>query len=261
MPDANDRIDTPGDWQRVLAALPLESPPPGGWNRIAGQLPRAHRRRWPVAMATAATLAVIAFVPALWRHMSVPVPAAPVAVTPGPMPANPQPSPSTASKAPDAAAGETSASPRLAGTTGTGDDSEAADTTVDATTKTARSPAQRSVPDTAADTVLAASAPTTPAAEPSLESLYVESAHLESLLAQMQDERVANGPAMAMAEALQDRIAAIDHALSQPGSDGEQHALWQQRVQALRRLAGLEGTQRWLAARGNTGNDDSSRIY
>jgi hypothetical protein len=108
---------------------------------------------------------------------------------------------------------------------------------------------------------MAASAQVPPAVEPALESLYVESAHLESLLAQIQDERVASGPAMAMTGALEDRIAAIDHALSQPGNDAvEQRELWQQRVDALRQLAGLEGTQRWLAASGNPGSD-GSRIY
>lgn len=270
MPDTNDRIDAPGDWQQALAALSLESPPPGGWDRIASRLPqpKPQRQRWPVAVAVAiaATLAIIAIVPALWWRTSVPEPATPVAASPaGSRPlATPatvaagRPIPITAQTLPS--------SPSPQRSMDSNDSAVVPAASIAAATPATRRPARNAI---AADalaggeraTAASAHAQLPPATEPALESLYVESAHLESLLAQIQDERVANGPAMAMAGALQDRIAAIDHALSQPGNDIEQRALWQQRVEALRQLAGLEGTQRWLAASGNAGNDDSSRIY
>lgn len=265
MRDVSHRNDPPGDWQQALAALPLETPPPDGWNRIAGRLsahglPSVRRRRWPVALAAAATLAAVAIVPALW--WSAPEPATPVAAAPPTTPAYPQPLPPTAiaSEKPDAIAGGT-LPPMPAASGARPEDSSNAPATVAAETKAVRAPAQRSTRNIAADTATASSAQATPAVQPALESLYVESAHLESLLTQIQDERVASGPAMAMAGALEDRIAAIDHALSQPGNDDiEQRDLWQQRVDALRQLAGLEGTQRWLAASGNPGSD-GSRIY
>jgi hypothetical protein len=244
MPDANAPIDVPGDWQQALAALPLESPPPGGWDRIAGRLPpvRRRHRRWPVAMAAAATLATLAVVPLLWWRASPPAPTAPVATNP----AGPRPATETAAVAampepaaePASALSPATATERLADSRG---NPPAAGATA--------TPAPQRTTDRPARAAAAADAP-------ALEALYLESAHLESLLAQMQDERVASGPAMAMTVALQDRIAVIDHALSQPGSDVPQRELWQQRVDALRQLAGLEGTQRWLAASGNAGSDN-----
>lgn len=263
MRDVSHRNHPPGDWQQALAALPLETPPPDGWNLIAARLsahrlPSVRRRRWRVALAAAATLAAVTIVPALW--WSTPEPATPVAAAPPTTPANPQPPAVIASEKPNAVTGVLPPMPAASGAH-SGASSNAPATTVAAATKAVRTPAQRSPRNIAADTATATSAQTAPAVQPALESLYVESAHLESLLAQIQDERVASGPAMAMAGALEDRIAAIDHALSQPGNDDvEQRELWQQRVDALRQLAGLEGTQRWLAASGNPGSD-GSRIY
>jgi hypothetical protein len=112
MRDVSHRNDPPGDWQQALAALPLETPPPDGWNRIAGRLsargmPSARRRRWPIALAAAATLAAVTIVPALW--WSAPEPDAPVAAAPPATSADPRPTPSTAiaSEQSNAVTGET----------------------------------------------------------------------------------------------------------------------------------------------------------
>ena len=99
-----------------------------------------------------------------------------------------------------------------------------------------------------------AHAPATPRAaaiDPALARLQAESAQLESLLAYARDERVASGSAAALSAQLDGRVAAIDAALAQPDlAPGRQHALWQQRVDALRTLATFEANRRWLASRG-----------
>ncbi|MFY0084500.1 hypothetical protein ABTP93_20695, partial [Acinetobacter baumannii] len=67
------------------------------------------------------------------------------------------------------------------------------------------------------------------------------------------NDRVASAPAAVMASELDDRVASIDAALTDPQlGETERRQLWQQRVEALRELAGLEGTQRWLAANGES---------
>jgi hypothetical protein len=54
-----------------------------------------------------------------------------------------------------------------------------------------------------------------------------------------------------MSADLDSRIGLIDAALREDGLPAAQRAsLWEQRVQALRDLAGVESTQRWLAAHG-----------
>ena len=89
------------------------------------------------------------------------------------------------------------------------------------------------------------------AVDPSLSRLQAESAQLESLLAYARDERVASGSAAALSAQLDARVAAIDAALVEPGlAPARQHALWQQRVDALRTLAAFEANRRWLASRG-----------
>jgi len=85
----------------------------------------------------------------------------------------------------------------------------------------------------------------------SLDTLYAESARLETLLAHASDDRVASGSAATMAAGLEGRLAAIDAALAQPGlSEERQVVLWRERVAALEALVSFEGTRRWLAANG-----------
>lgn len=92
--------------------------------------------------------------------------------------------------------------------------------------------------------------PATSPADP-LEQLYFESAQLEALLAVARDDRVSSATAAVLAEAYEERLAAIDAALARPGLDREtQVALWQQRVEGLRSLTGFESNRRWLAAQG-----------
>lgn len=87
----------------------------------------------------------------------------------------------------------------------------------------------------------------------SLAGLQRESARLEALVALARDETVSSAPAVLMTASLDDRLRLIDAALSQPGLvDYERTGLWRQRVEALRELAALEGTQRWLAANGES---------
>ncbi len=94
--------------------------------------------------------------------------------------------------------------------------------------------------------------PSVTSTEPTaLEALHAESAQLEALVAYARDERVASASALAVAGELDTRIGTIDAALRQPQLPAAQQLeLWQQRVDALRALAGFESTQRWLAAQG-----------
>lgn len=85
-----------------------------------------------------------------------------------------------------------------------------------------------------------------------LETLYAQSAQLESLLLVARDERVSTGTAAAMAAELDSQVASIDAALMRPGlSPDQQMALWRERVEALRTLTSFESTRRWLAANGS----------
>jgi hypothetical protein len=98
-------------------------------------------------------------------------------------------------------------------------------------------------------------ATTTPAADPAMDRLHAlqaESARLEALLQLARDERVSSATAAALAGELDARVAGIDAALMQPSLPVEQQlALWQDRVDALRSVAGFEGTRRWLVANGS----------
>ena len=84
-----------------------------------------------------------------------------------------------------------------------------------------------------------------------LEPLYAQSGQLESLLAMARDERVASGTAAALSDELDARIADIDAALVQPDlGDAQRADLWHRRVDALQQLVGIEATNRLYAARG-----------
>lgn len=52
----------PRDWHDALAALPLETPPPGGWQAMAARLDARRRRRIPVWAAASAAALVLALV-------------------------------------------------------------------------------------------------------------------------------------------------------------------------------------------------------
>lgn len=85
-----------------------------------------------------------------------------------------------------------------------------------------------------------------------LQALQSESARLEAFLQLARDERVSSASAAVLAGELDDRVASIDAALMQPQLSGAQQlGLWQDRVDALRTVAGFEGTRRWLVANGS----------
>jgi len=124
-------------------------------------------------------------------------------------------------------------------------------------------------PDTADETVAtpiaAASAPpagTQAQAQPTtLDQLYAESARLEALLQVARDDRVSSAAAAAVSSEMDERVAAIDRALMQPGLSPERQLwLWRNRVDALRTLAGFESTRRWLAANGERYDGAVARV-
>jgi len=60
----------PRTWQEAFAALPTESPPPDGWQRLSSRLPA--RRRTPAWMGIAAAAALVAIVVAPWQRVGEP---------------------------------------------------------------------------------------------------------------------------------------------------------------------------------------------
>jgi len=84
-----------------------------------------------------------------------------------------------------------------------------------------------------------------------LETLYAQSAQLETVLAYARDDRVGSGSAETVSAGLEQRLATIDAALSQQDLPAtRQRDLWQQRVATLRTLASFESNRRLLSARG-----------
>ncbi len=111
-------------------------------------------------------------------------------------------------------------------------------------------------PATMADQALVAS---TPAAS-ELIRLKQSSAHLESVLRELQDDGEDAGAAMLQAR-LHDEIAGIDALLaSSPTSPEIEHWLWSERVLRLQRLAGLSSNTQMLAAQASQ-SSDSPTIY
>lgn len=97
-------------------------------------------------------------------------------------------------------------------------------------------------------------------ADTQLQALHTESARLEAVLAQLQDHRMADGQSMALSTDIRAHIAGIDTLLSQPALDDTvQVQLWQHRVDALRQLAGVEGSYRWMAVNGTPSSE--SQVY
>lgn len=100
-----------------------------------------------------------------------------------------------------------------------------------------------------------------PAAVDPLQPLYAEAAQLEALLSLARDERVASASGAALGDALVERLVATDFALAQPGlSTAQRVALWRDRVAALRQLAGVASTERWLAVHGRAYGDAFVRV-
>lgn len=271
------------DWGQALAALPLESPPSGGWDRVARQLPRKRSpaRIW-VPAALAASLALLLVAPwktqppatrdstnmASTQAVVAPTTRPPVEVAP-PQPesaqvavaANETASNDVATHLPAASTEPATAPRRIRDTP----QRQVASTQTDATV-----PAHAASVDKEGATQerLAAESPqVNPVAAdvpspPSQEDLYAESARLEALLSQIRDDRVSSATAMALSAELHDRISGIDAALSQPDLDaGQRLGLWRERVATLQRMTGVESTQRWMAANGYRADGQVAQIY
>jgi len=277
MPD-RPRIPEPRDWGEAFAALPLESPGNDGWQRLtraldgAANVPRSHtaarrRARWPLWLAAAAAVSAVAVIPLL-RQGEAPVQPDATRVADVTTQA-PTRAPSASSVAATPAA--TDASPTVT-------PPAPAPTTVATTAPAERTAARRKpvgVPtrkpapvvsplparnDNGTRVADAGSTPPSPSAASAasiadsavaLQALQTESAQLEALVALARDERVSSASGAALGVELDERIGRIDAALSQPGlPDSERTGLWQQRVEAMRELAGIETTQRWLVTRG-----------
>jgi hypothetical protein len=210
----------PPDWHHAFAALPLETPPADGWQRIASALPRTPRRRrhllpWAVAAATAC-LAALPALQLLRAPMPVeatlPAPAGPAQVAPG---------------------------------------TENADVSTVAQTGE-RDSVAAAVPVTGR----VEPAPIADVPQPGLAPLQAESARLEGLLAELSAADTGDGMQLALGASLRTQVAGIDDALAGTDLDAAARSgLWQQRVELLRALAGLAAEQRWQALYGRDGPD------
>ena len=231
MPDSRAREPLPRDWGDAFGGLPLETPPEGAWQRVAIALPPApapHRTRWRrPALALAATAFFAAVVPLLhWRT-----------TVDSPLPSQPAPLPEIATSAPLVA------TPEPPARTSTVAEAQDASTSARAPASRARQTPERALQARQHD----------PAR---LDALYTESARLEAVLAQLPDSTVGNVAMLAVSADLQDQVAHIDLALSQPAlQESARAALWQQRVDTLRQLTGVEATQRWQVALNDTSAD------
>lgn len=279
---------TPRDWASVLAALPDTTPPADGWARVSRALDAeparrgARTRHWPLWLAAAgvAALALVPMLPrvaddtsstpaTLARTATVPE-ARPAPATPverniqGPSVAPAQTAAITGDRHPPVLPGVVAADPMSATPEVRRTDTGAVRT---ARARVDNAPSAARVDPGVDDRVLANPGPETLAStdaaiESPLDSvaqagaddlvaLQAESARLEALVALASDERVGSASGVVLTAGLQDRIGLIDAALSQGDlDDAARVALWQRRISTLRDLAGIESTQRWLAARG-----------
>lgn len=280
MPDATHPRDAafPARWSQAFAALPIETPPAGAWARVAASLPAATpiarpARRARIAWAVAATLAVA--LPGAWLVRSAyreappsvderAVAAEPVAHTASlprvatmsvstPRTAAVAPAPS-----PDAQVDDGPAAVRIAASPARRDVDRVA---MSSAPRIAASIAHRDTRRVAARPAAVRAAPRTADADLALAGLLAESARLESLVGLARDDRMLNASAAVLAADAEDRIRGIDTALSAADlGETERVALWTRRVDALRELAGIEGTQRWLAAKGESYDDAIVRV-
>lgn len=253
MPDSRAPAPFPRDWGDAFAVLPPATPPADGWARLAHALPtpipvpRTTRRRLQrPAMAMAAALALAAVIPLLHWRAEPAAPVTPVAAIHAPAVAPPP------TQHPPV--GASLVTPPLA------------DAAADAPPAAAAGQQHAPVPAKARNTATARATSSSIAASRAadaqrLEALYAESAQLEAVLAQLPEPHVSSATALALSAGLQDRVARIDVALSQPVLPSAARAdLWQQRVDTLRQLTGVETTQRWQVALGDSYTADTA-IY
>ncbi|AKC86153.1 hypothetical protein [Pseudoxanthomonas suwonensis] len=212
------------DWHHAFAALPLETPPGDGWQRVAAGLARPPRpRRRVLPWAVAAATACLAALPVLGL-LRAPAPPAPDAVA----------GIDSRTAAPDATTGHSAAAVLPVTDTAPRNEPPA--------------PVASSAAPPAPDAV--------PATRPPMEPLYAESARLEALLAQLSGPEPGDGVQLALSASLRSQVSAIDEALAGNALDEPALAgLWQQRVDVLRELASLAAGQRWNALYGGGDTD------
>lgn len=283
-----EQSPTPSDWAGAFAALPAETPPAGGWARLAERLgeppvaavpaasvaarARRARQRWALAAMLAAALPL-----GLWLGLRTQRPAQGPASAPLAQQASPAAAPQRDATDPAAAPAQADgANQRIAATPPAQRSRDSAleprPTPAPATADTTR-PADAATRERRLATITATNAPQ-PRAAPSgatasaashdaarasddarlatqLRELQAESAQLEALVAAARDERVASAAAAVMSADLDQRLRLIDTALIDGALPAPSRvALWRERVDSLRALAGVESTQRWFAARG-----------
>lgn len=234
----NHTRDANFGWGEAFAALPQETPDAGGWQRVQARLPTPtpSRRRWPLWLATAASLLLAVATPLRMLPQAEPdAPASQASV------AQATPQPAIATTTPVVTPTATIDAPPASMPVAIRDKPHRA------------TPSQRPIRTAGqpAGTTHVAATNAKPAA--GLEPLYAQSAQLEGLLAMARDDRVASGTAAALSCELDARVADIDATLIQPGlSDAQRIDLWGQRVDALQQLVGIETTNRLYAARGQS---------
>ncbi|MFC5579337.1 hypothetical protein ACFPOA_15095 [Lysobacter niabensis] len=272
----NATIDgAPNDWVEAFAALPMEAPPGDGWQRLArkldarssrgGSARRERRMTWLIGVASAAVLVLAVWSPlSRWQQADeaqdqpaaviaqaapgMRGPAAPIRTEPDqprPEVAQIEDTPPAASTAAREATSSVHRKPaRHARSLAARRHAEPE------TASASEPPAQESVPTlAAASSVMPTAAPD---ADP-LQKLQAQSAQLEALVALARDDRVGNASSELLSSELDAGIAVVDAALSQADLSGAQkRELWQQRVDLLQQLAGVEATSRWLAAQGSS---------
>lgn len=251
MPDVRTRDAMPRDWGDAFAGLPLEAAPADSWATLVARLPPpvvVQPHRWPRRVAMAAALALAVVLPLRWTNPTTPSPAPPTTSTH-------QPAPPADTDSPPLYAEAAKGLPTPIGASAT--DAAAARSTLQrGTLPVARQRAARPTGDIEPAKVAA------PTATDPLDALYAESAQLEAVLARLPESRMANAATEALSAGLQERVASIDMALSQAAlSDDTQAQLWQARVDTLRQLTGVETTQRWQVARGESYPHPDTAIY
>lgn len=273
MPDASSGQGPrpPQDWSAAFAALPSETPPADGWSRVSARLDarggagtapphaqRARRRRWPLWAAAATVFGLIALLPIarLGDSGRATPDVASVATTKPPVAAAPRTDAPASKDAPrrvDAAPLATA--PKTALASATPDRGQAAPPRKLAQdTRRSRPSARRGAKpaiDRPAPAVVTDDIALADADAAAISRWQSESAQLEALVALARDERVGNASTTVISADLDSRIGVIDAALREDALPLAQRAsLWEQRVQTLRDLAGVESTQRWFAAHG-----------
>ena len=255
MPERDNNRHAGGiGWGEAFAALPQESPDAGGWQRVQARLPvpapaHAHAR-WPLWLATAASLLLAVAIPLRMLPQG------------GSAASDISTRHSGAGRSPALAVQASGQTQRLDHGVRRDDGMIAAapvlaDVQPVSTPVANRdrphhvAPSQRPIRTVAEPAGTTRIAATDASATVDLEPLYAQSAQLEALLALARDERVASGPSAALSDELDARVADIDAALIQSGlGDAQRTELWGRRVDALQQLVGIEATNRLYAARG-----------